>query len=132
MNPFERGSTKHFIKPFRFFCYASALVSLLLLFVSPVKLVTVKESSIQPKSTKMQRNFLRSFCLFWFRSLLSVYKISRVFRRKHRVEHTHSFCHACSDKIPTCCQNTSQTCQNKFSAYFRSTCARPCLTRLTW
>ena len=89
-------------KAFPFFCYASARVSLLLQLVSPVKLVTVKESSIKAKSPKMQRNFLRSFCLFWFWSLLNVYKISRVCRGKRRVEHTHSFCHACSDKIPTC------------------------------
>ena len=50
-------------KAFPFFRYASALVSLLLLLVSPVKLVTVKESSIKAKSTKNAAKF-SSFILF--------------------------------------------------------------------
>ena len=50
-------------KAFPFFCYASALVSLLLLLVSPVKLVTVKDSSIKAKSTKNAAKF-SSFSLF--------------------------------------------------------------------
>ena len=117
MNPFERGSTKHVIKPFRFFCYASALVSLLLLLVSPVKLVTVKESSIKAKRTENAAKFSTLILYLLVLKPFKCYKISRVCRGKRRVEHTHSFCHACSDKIPTCYRpvyvNLVVSCVNK-------------------
>ena len=50
-------------KIFPFSCYASALVFLLLLLASPIKLATVKESSIKAKSTKDAAKF-STFVLF--------------------------------------------------------------------
>ena len=53
-----------------FFCYASALVSLLLVLASPVKLATVKESSIKAKSTKI---FFVHFVYFGFEAFLKMF-----------------------------------------------------------
>ena len=79
----------HAVVDWLFFCYASAYVSLSLLLVSSVKLVTVKESSIKPKSTKNAAKF-STFILFIlvfkpFKCLQNFPRLSRETSRRTRI-----------------------------------------------